>query len=65
MDGRIQGFESLIRWDHPDRGILPPSEFIPAMESLGLISEIDKFFLDVSCRHKDSGESLCRHIYRR
>jgi diguanylate cyclase (GGDEF)-like protein len=62
MDGNIQGFESLIRWDHPDRGILPPSEFIPAMESLGLISEIDKFVLDVSCRQLKVLENLYADI---
>lgn len=50
MDGIIKGFESLVRWDHPDRGILPPGEFIPAMESMGLISELDNWVLEASCR---------------
>ncbi len=37
----ICGAESLIRWDHPTRGILPPSEFIALAEEIGLIIEID------------------------
>lgn len=37
----ICGAESLIRWDHPTRGILPPSEFIGLAEEIGLIVEID------------------------
>lgn len=37
----ITGVESLIRWDHPVRGILPPSEFISLAEEIGLIIEID------------------------
>jgi diguanylate cyclase len=37
----IAGAESLIRWDHPTRGILPPSEFITLAEEIGLIVEID------------------------
>jgi diguanylate cyclase (GGDEF)-like protein len=37
----ICGVESLIRWDHPTRGILPPSEFITLAEEIGLIVEID------------------------
>ncbi|MET0356034.1 MAG: EAL domain-containing protein [Cellvibrio sp.] len=37
----ITGVESLIRWDHPSRGILPPSEFISLAEEIGLIIEID------------------------
>lgn len=38
---QISGAESLIRWDHPIRGILPPSEFIGLAEEIGLIVEID------------------------
>ena len=37
----ICGAEGLIRWDHPERGILPPSEFISLAEEIGLIGEID------------------------
>ncbi len=50
MNGVIRGFESLVRWDHPDRGILPPGEFIPAMENMGFISQLDNWVLEASCR---------------
>ncbi len=50
MESEIEGFEALIRWDHPDRGILPPSEFIPAMEGMGVIAKLDNLILEASCR---------------
>jgi diguanylate cyclase (GGDEF)-like protein len=46
----ICGAEGLIRWDHPERGILPPSEFITLAEEIGLISEIDKKSRFNACR---------------
>jgi diguanylate cyclase (GGDEF)-like protein/PAS domain S-box-containing protein len=46
----LVGFESLVRWRHPTRGLLPPSEFIARAEELGVISGIDSFVLDESCR---------------
>ncbi|MGI1677686.1 MAG: EAL domain-containing protein [Cellvibrionaceae bacterium] len=54
MDNVIQGFEALVRWDHPERGILLPMEFIPAMENMGIINQLDDFVLDASCRQLKS-----------
>ncbi len=46
----VTGVEALLRWDHPDRGIVPPDEFIPALETSGLIVEVGRFVLDEACR---------------
>lgn len=47
---RLVGFEALVRWRHPTRGLLEPSEFIARAEELGVISGIDYFVLDEACR---------------
>lgn len=50
MDNKIRSFEALVRWDHPDKGIIQPGEFIPAMESMNFISQLDDWILETSCR---------------
>jgi diguanylate cyclase (GGDEF)-like protein len=47
--GRIAGFEALIRWQHPTRGLMNPSEFISIAESNGFIDEITRWTLQRSC----------------
>jgi predicted signal transduction protein with EAL and GGDEF domain len=37
---RVSGFEALLRWNHPDRGRVPPAEFVPVAEEIGLIGPI-------------------------
>lgn len=49
-DGRMVGFESLVRWDHPERGKLQPNEFIPTAEDTGLIVPICWWTLREACR---------------
>jgi diguanylate cyclase (GGDEF)-like protein/PAS domain S-box-containing protein len=49
-DGSLSGAEALVRWLHPQRGVIPPADFIPLAEERGLISSIDTFVLDEACR---------------
>jgi EAL domain-containing protein (putative c-di-GMP-specific phosphodiesterase class I) len=50
LSGEVTGFEALVRWNHPERGLLQPGSFVPFAEQSGLIGEIGAFVLDAACR---------------
>ncbi|MEB3231614.1 MAG: EAL domain-containing protein [Leptolyngbyaceae bacterium] len=49
-DCSLQGFEALLRWKHPERGMVSPGEFIPCMEASGMIVPVGLFVLEEACR---------------
>ena len=57
IDGGIIGFETLIRWHHPSRGLIMPSTFIPLAEDSGLIVPLGEWILRTACREAASWTS--------
>jgi diguanylate cyclase (GGDEF)-like protein len=49
ITGKISGFEALVRWQHPTRGLVSPTEFIPVAEETGLINAINTWVLQSAC----------------
>ena len=56
-DGRIVGFEALVRWRHPTRGLLTPGHFIPAAEEMGLVIRMDRWLTEAACTQLRSWQS--------
>jgi diguanylate cyclase (GGDEF)-like protein/PAS domain S-box-containing protein len=54
IGGQITGFEALVRWQHPTRGVIAPNTFIPVAEESGLILSLGEWILRESCREAAS-----------
>ena len=50
LSGEIEGVEALVRWQHPERGMIPPDEFIPPAQKTGVIAPLTLFVLDEALR---------------
>jgi len=63
-DGRLLGAEALLRWHHPELGLVSPGRFIPVAEDMGIIGEIGAWVLEESCRQfatwRDAGLDMPR-----
>lgn len=57
MNGEIYGYEALVRWFHPLRGSVPPTEFIPVAEKIGLINHLGEWVLRTACEAAASWSS--------
>ena len=58
MSLRILGLEALLRWQHPSRGAIPPSHFIPLAESTGLIMPLGRWALETACMEAATWDEL-------
>ncbi|WP_214736671.1 GGDEF and EAL domain-containing protein [Exiguobacterium sp. s162] len=50
LTGSLKGFEGLMRWNHPERGLVPPLDFIPLAESTGVIIDLEEWAFVTACR---------------
>jgi diguanylate cyclase (GGDEF)-like protein len=64
--GETEAMEALVRWDHPERGVLGPAEFIPLAEETGLIVQVGRFVLEEACHRaqlwSQPGAPLSVHV---
>ena len=63
--GKICSLETLLRWRHPQMGLLTPVKFLPHAEETGLITEIDKWMLSKVCKQAREWQDLGNHLHIR
>ena len=57
LNGRVAGAEALVRWQHPEQGLISPARFIPVAEKSGLILPLGNWILEAACRQAVSWQS--------
>jgi diguanylate cyclase (GGDEF)-like protein/PAS domain S-box-containing protein len=60
-DGGVSGLEALLRWRHPERGLVGPDDFVPLAEEMGLIVPIGRWVLREGCRQAKAIQGLVPH----
>ncbi len=60
--GETVELEALLRWDHPERGLISPVQFIPIAEETGSIDQIGRWVLNEACQHLSSWRRRTRHL---
>jgi len=56
--GAVRGFEALVRWNHPTRGLIPPNGFIPMAEETGLVVPVDRWVLRQACERMAAWQAI-------